>query len=492
MPTAASVVLLSPAAPAATSSPAAIAKVTGTSALEDRQQALKSAGGTTAAGAAMASGESDGAGGASAGRRHGGEEDASGSRSSGISITPFDPATPYLRALTQSPADQAYATYLGLTASWRTSPSFYLDCAGFFLARDAALGRRVLSNLAEMRIDDPALLRIFSWRLQEAGDLDLAVSVLRRVLSLRPEEPQSYRDLALALSARGEARGLGDDLSEAMGLLYRVVMRHPLEESDLGERADLVQVWERFPQIEIIALEELNRLLAVSAQRSWDHPPVAPPLDERLRGNLDCDLRVVMSWDADATDIDLHVVEPSGEEAYYARQNTRIGGLVSSDMTQGYGPEEYLIHRAPAGTYAIRCHYYAARMQTLLGPATVSAVAITDWGRASERRQRLTLRLDRSGEFHSIGTITLGAGSPSGSQPSNGVITRDQLQQLAVGQRRAEVEARLGTPLRVDGEGVTVLVYAMANGAISRLGFGPDLLWAREVLAGAERDLLPR
>jgi len=254
-----------------------------------------------------------------------------------------------------------------------------------------------------------------------------------------------------------------------------------------------VQGWNRFPQIEVIALEELNRLLAVSAGRSWDHPPVVPPLDPRLRMNLDCDLRVVMSWDADATDIDLHVVEPNGEEAYYGHQSTRSGGLVSSDMTQGYGPEEYLMHQAPAGTYNIRCHYYGTRMQTLLGPATVSAVAITDWGRTSERRQLLTLRLDRSGEFQSIGAITLRAGRLApGGPTATGAITRDQLQQLTVGQHRAEVEARLGAPLRVDGDGVTVLVYAMANGAISRLGFGPDLLWAREVLAGAEHDLLPR
>ncbi len=421
------------------------------------------------------------------------QDDAPSGRSTAIAITPFDPATPYLRALKEAPPERAYATYLELMAAWRTSPSFYLDCGGFFLTRDAALGRRVLSNLAEMRIDDPALLRIFSWRLQEAGDLDLAVAVLRRVLGLRPEEPQSYRDLALALAARGEARALGDDLSEAMGLLLRVVLRHPLADANLGERAALVQGWNRFPQIEIIALEELNRLLAVSAGRSWDHAPVAPPLDPRLRANLDCDLRVVMSWDADATDIDLHVVEPNGEEAYYAHQSTQSGGLVSSDMTQGYGPEEYLMHQAPAGVYALRCHYFGTRAQTLLGPATVSAMAITDWGRASERRQRLTLRLGSRGELESIGTITLGAGrSAQGIPSSSATITRDQLQQLTIGQRRAEVEARLGAPLRVDGDGVTVLVYAMADGAISRLGFGPDLLWAREVLAGAERDLLTR
>ena len=44
-----------------------------------------------------------------------------------------------------------------------------------------------------------------------------------------------------------------------------------------------------------------------------------------------------MTWDADLTDMDLHVIEPSGEEAYYSHNRTRIGGMVSRDFTAGYG-----------------------------------------------------------------------------------------------------------------------------------------------------------
>ena len=45
------------------------------------------------------------------------------------------------------------------------------------------------------------------------------------------------------------------------------------------------------------------------------------------------DVRIVMTWDADNTDMDLHVVEPTGEIAYYSNKNTAIGGLVSRDFT---------------------------------------------------------------------------------------------------------------------------------------------------------------
>ena len=412
-----------------------------------------------------------------------------------IAITPFEPNTPYLRAMRDAPPAQAYAVYLEERASRRGSPSFYLDCAGFFFERDAALGHRVLSNLAALHLDDPALLRILAWRLHQAGDLDLAIAVLRHVLCLRAEEPQSYRDLALALSARAEAQGRGDDLSEAMALLHRVVMRQPLEDVQLGEAADLAQSWSRFPQIEVIALEELNRLLGVAEKGRFDHPPQLPPLDARLRQALDCDLRVVMSWDADDTDIDLHLIEPSGEEAYYGHQRTVIGGLVSCDMTQGYGPEEYLLRHAGSGTYRIRCQYFGSRTQGLLGPATVSAVAITNWGRPNESRRMLTLRLEGRGDSIPVGAITIGADGalqPAGAaMPGAGAeIARAQLASLSVGLHRAEVEAKLGLPLRVESDGLTVLVYQTTGGELSRLGFGPDLLWVHEFQDGAERDLL--
>ncbi|HUS48133.1 MAG TPA: hypothetical protein VM098_08435 [Phycisphaerae bacterium] len=37
------------------------------------------------------------------------------------------------------------------------------------------------------------------------------------------------------------------------------------------------------------------------------------PLDPRLVKLLACDIRIVLTWDADMTDMDLHVVEPFGE-----------------------------------------------------------------------------------------------------------------------------------------------------------------------------------
>jgi hypothetical protein len=165
---------------------------------------------------------------------------------------------------------------------------------------------------------------------------------------------------------------------------------------------------------------------------------------------------------------------------------------VSCDLTQGYGPEEYLIRSAKSGAYRITCRYYGSRAQTLLGPATVTAMAITDWGRPNEKMQMLTLRLDKTGDSVPVGTITVGgSGVPVESgKAATATVTREQIRALKPGLDRTAVERVLGTPSRVDGGGLTVLVYTTTNGTTVRLGFGPELLWAREALDGAERDLL--
>ena len=132
-----------------------------------------------------------------------------------------------------------------------------------------------------------------------------------------------------------------------------------------------------------------------------------PELDEKYRQNLDTDIRIVLMWDADDTDIDLHVLEPSGEEVYYSNKRSASGGMLSYDVTTGYGPEEYLHKKAPSGTYKILSNYFASHQQKLTGPVTVTATVFTDWGRPNEKSQTMSLRLENAKDHVMIGEIKI-------------------------------------------------------------------------------------
>ncbi|MHC4399206.1 MAG: VIT domain-containing protein [Planctomycetota bacterium] len=332
--------------------------------------------------------------------------EADRSRQPGIVIKPWDPKTPYMKELKAAAKEKAFAVYLKNRAEFGTSPAFFLDCADYFFDRhQSQVALQVLSNIAELELENAALLRVLGHRLAQKGFLDLAVLTFEQVLGLRPEEPQSYRDLALVLVRRAEKRGasakgrrlgpelarrvrdsIRDDYARAIELLGEVVLRD----------------WDdRFAEIEVVALMELNGALPKAKAAGVEKTP----LDERLRKLLDVDVRIVMNWDADNTDMDLWVIEPSGEKAFYGHNRTTIGGLVSRDFTGGYGPEEYLVRKAQTGTYQIMVNYYGSQATRIQGAVTVEVDVFTHFGRPSQARKSLTLRLKEAEETVTVGQI---------------------------------------------------------------------------------------
>ena len=147
-------------------------------------------------------------------------------------------------------ADDPYRKYAELRKQHGASAGFYIDAADYFMEKgEKARALRVLSNVSELRPDDAAVLRIHAHRAAQYGALDLAIVLFEVVRDLRPEEPQSHRDLALLLARKGE-------YARAIELLEDVV---------LGDWND------RFPEIELIALGELNDVIADCQRQTGEH-----------------------------------------------------------------------------------------------------------------------------------------------------------------------------------------------------------------------------
>ncbi len=135
------------------------------------------------------------------------EDDRNGERTvakvkAAIELAPWNPDTPYLASIRA--AKDPYRAYLDQRAQFANTPSFFLDCADYFRdeRKNARLALRILSNLAEIELENVAMLRVLAYRLQQWGRYDLAVPLFEEALVLRGEEPQSRRDLALALARR--------------------------------------------------------------------------------------------------------------------------------------------------------------------------------------------------------------------------------------------------------------------------------------------------
>ena len=354
-----------------------------------------------------------------------------------ITVQPWNPDTPYLKKLVD--AKDPYAKYLAQRKEHGSSPAFFMDCASWFFKKgDATLGWRILSNMAEFKLEDATVWRSMGWRLREAGLYDEAVLCFRHALRLRGEEGQSRRDLALVLAERAKSAIAGGDFEKLKGKLLEDHSKTFPEDNgkvnfdesvnaiageakkDLAEAMALLReaAFKNFArrsgrrsndrQVSIVALEELNALIAWCEAVKWPdgQKPAYPELDSAYRRDLPVKIRIVLSWDADETDIDLHVLEPEGEEAYYGHRRTDAGGFVSEDVTTGYGPEEYL-RKEGKGIFKILTNYFASHQTALTGPATVTATVYTDWATAAEAFRILTLRLDKPKDKLLIGEIEI-------------------------------------------------------------------------------------
>lgn len=304
--------------------------------------------------------------------------------SSTIALQAWVPDAPYMKRLQDADKAQLYRIYLDERAAYLSSSSFYLDAAGVFFDRDLPeLGLRVLSNLAEMNLENRQLLRLYAYRLVQAKRNDLAIPVFERISELAPNEPQSWRDLGLALADDGQPQ-------RAVNTLWEVVSRP----------------WNgRFAGVNMIALAELN---AIAAQATVaDKPLDMSRVDTRLRRNLPLALRVVMAWDADDTDIDMWVTDPNGERASYANRLTRQGGAMSPDATGGYGPEEFSLKAAKAGKYTVEAQFFGHRQQVLSAGTTVMVRVTTSFGTPQARDEWTTLRLSHGQETVRVAEVNV-------------------------------------------------------------------------------------
>ena len=166
-----------------------------------------------------------------------GSGDGSSATSISIALQPAASNAAWMKRLEAAEPAARRAIYLDERSGNAMNVGFFLDAAEFFLAQgERALGLRILSNLAEMDLQNRQVLRLLAYRLQQAGEVASALPLFERVLELAPNEPQSHRDLGLALAEAGQAQ-------KAVDRLYEVVTGR----------------WDgRFPDIDLIALAELN------------------------------------------------------------------------------------------------------------------------------------------------------------------------------------------------------------------------------------------
>ena len=91
--------------------------------------------------------------------------------------------------------NEIYSIYVSeVKKDYQNQPSFYLDVADLLIEKkQPQQALRVLSNIAELELENHQLLRILGHRLAQIEELEFAYYAFAEVAKMRPEEPQSFR-----------------------------------------------------------------------------------------------------------------------------------------------------------------------------------------------------------------------------------------------------------------------------------------------------------
>lgn len=281
----------------------------------------------------------------------------------------FDPGT--LNALRDAKPHDQYAKYLELREASMHIPAFYFQASAHFIASgQKEIGLRILSNLAELDLENYELYKSLGYKLRELGQTNAAAEAFRKVVAWRPMDPQSLRDYGLALADQGRYQAALDTLYSAMTM--------QIDPSLAAANAGM----------EEILLCDINGLIALHRNElKLDGIP------RKLIQPIASDVRVVLNWNMKNTDLDLWVYDPNEEKCYYGHDRTSIGGRMSRDARLGFGPEQFLLRKAIGGKYQVMANFYGNTQIKISGPTVVSAEIYTNWGTAKQQRRMITMQM---------------------------------------------------------------------------------------------------
>lgn len=222
---------------------------------------------------------------------------------------------------------------------------------------NAAHALRVLSSIAELKPRDDQALRLAGFVLMEWGFYAESARIFTRVRERRPFEPQNLLLEAMALSAMGLA---GD-----AALRYEIVLQSTFPRFDEYAK----------PVASVLYAELLRAVMREQSEHpfmeSWQVRLDALEPGIPVAGIL------LLYWNLDDTDVDLHVKENAFSKVWYQRTSSRTGGRLFWDNTAGLGPEMYQHPKLTRSGFEVSVNYFSSSSVEGAAPAATLVAAFT-------------------------------------------------------------------------------------------------------------------
>ena len=248
---------------------------------------------------------------------------------------------PYIsRFLESKSIDEAFNVYLEEREKRIDQPDFYLDVAEYFGNwGNTIIIKRILSNVYELGFEDPEVLRALAYKQQQFNLHEAAKITFERIKKLRPNESQSYRDLALA-------NLLVKDYKEAYKLYSNM---------DKGIRVGQAD----FSQIRKSILLETRNLVNRHGGTLQN-----TTIDDKFRRAATYRARIVVEWNTSDCDFELNIINPKGRYFTWSHVIAENPDRVNAENQLGFRMEEFYLTDEDKGDWKFNLKYIGRNGQS--------------------------------------------------------------------------------------------------------------------------------
>ena len=296
-----------------------------------------------------------------------------------LSRIDFDSLKPYyvkdfIQAKTLLEAKQKFTTLKD--GVYKLSVPFYIDSFDYFKNIDKEFAIDVLKLIAEKAKDNPKALKTIAYKLEEIGEFKNAKIIYQRLLSIRPFDEQSYRDLALIYKENEDYDFAASLFDMMLNNKLKNVNMLGLQETVVNEASHLY-----FTHLDKLILTDfpLETLKTYVPKNDWR--------------NFGFDYRIIFDWNDPAVEFNVQFVGP--KKKYYDWSHTVLDDkeLLEDELNYGYNTEEFIIEKSDKGKWLINIENYTIQDES--NPVYIKYTVFKNYGRSNEIKKVKVIDLNK-------------------------------------------------------------------------------------------------
>jgi hypothetical protein len=258
-------------------------------------------------------------------------------------------------------SEEVLNIYLQQYSTYKNETNYHFNIINYFQEKYNKQNNilKVLSDYEYFSSDNPEDLKGIAYKYQELNETKKATSIYKKIIALRPEYLQSYRDLANTFLEQKEHRNAW--------LVYNYYLNKgfKISESDIGE---------------IMASEIISNY---NSDKQDDHFKQKIKIKNPNK-NIKSDVRLVFEWNTSEAEFILEFVNPNMQVYSIENSIDKNNDLILDQKKKGYTSKEIFIDTLGKGNWKVNATYLGNKQYK---PTVFKITSYYNWGRPNQSKR---------------------------------------------------------------------------------------------------------